>query len=471
MSCSGALTVSCGNTYGSNSDESNISFQMRYGSILDAKNAINQGKNTRGKDLGCPEHAHNYVPPNITEPKLNDILNIWNNEHVPEILSYNIECPRIGRYENNAALGSYYAMQAGYFDDLDKLSVIADMMYDQQYANWNISHPQPRFKGVYGYVNKSTDNTCYIGGVVGHSVLKLCDMLPQYCVDYTSGQFSGNSFAISSQDDTNKIFDGGIAYDHGWIGVQMIESSMMQNDSSLKQKYRNSVKLAGDFAIAEHSVKNHNYTAKLIWLLAQLYALNGDDAYKNELNYKLDKNLIPGILWDENNDGFVDGTMPPIAFESLVVNAQIPGRMWDGHNSISWYQAMNTWAMTEAYVAFRDKGENIRANQLKPYVIAMLDSLADEIMMQGTIATNNTGIRDITYALLIAIWKLSDYENESHDNWKHAAWAMWNTGYFNDYNTHSVNLGLYLLVKTKTPYVPLAQRNDELIYFSGFELR
>jgi hypothetical protein len=459
----------CGDDYGSSSDETNIVMQMRYGSISDAISAINQAKNTRGTALGCPQIALNYATPNIVAPSLLDIENIWNTVHAPNISAFNVNCPRIGRYENNSALGAYYAMQAGYFNDTNKLAEIADMMYDQQYANWNGITPIPRNEGVFAYVNTLSSDPCYPGGVVGSSVSAVCASLPIYCITYNSGQFTGSSFLTSAQDDANSWFDGGLSYDHGWIGVQMIESAIMQNDQSLKQKYRNSVELAGQYAKSEYCVKNHNYTAKLIWLLAELYAWTGDTIYKNELNYKLNKNLIPAILWDGDNDGIVDGTSPEIPFSSLTDIAQTPGRMWDGHNSLPWYHAMNSWALIEAYVAFRDQGDSVRAAELKPYAIAMLDNLSNEILAQGVVTPNVLGIRDITYALLIGIWKVAQYENENHSNWEQAIWAMWNTGYFNSYSTHTVCVGLYLLVRSETPYTPLNMRESFIL--SSSDLR
>ncbi len=450
----------CQLSYGTSENEANISYQMRYGTIAAATEAISQAKNSRGLSLGCPEVALSYSQANITEPALSEILAIWNANYIPVISSYVVDCPRIGRYENNAALAAYYAMQAGYFSDLSKLNEISNMMYDQQYSNWNIASPQARNEGVFAYLNTSQADSCYQAGVVGTSVTELCSALPQYCVTYTGGQFSGRNFATSGQDDANGLFDGGLAYDHGWAAVQMIEAAISQNDPELKQKYRNSAILAGQFALSEHSVKNHNYTAKLIWLLAQLYAWTGEEIYKDELNKKLNKNLIPGVLWDADNDGNVDGVSPAIAFDDLTSIAQQPGRMWDGHNSTAWYQAINAWALAESYIAFRDRGDVLRANEIRPYVIAMLDNLSQEILTKGVVSPNQLGVRDITYALLTGIWKIAQYEAEAHQEWKNAAWAMWNSGYFNSYSTHAVNMGLYLNIKSNTPYQALAKRES-----------
>lgn len=457
------VTPPCGLDYGTTVNENNIINQMRYGTIANAVNAIDQGKNSRGNALGCAQTSVAYSTPNINEPTLTTIVNTWTANHVPAINAYTVNCARIARYENNAALGAYYAKLAGYYSNDGKLVQIADMMYDQQYATWNISNPDQRNEGVYGYLNVANTNSCYIGGVVGSGVTALCSTLPQYCKTFTNGLFTGNNFAISGQDDGSNWFDGGIAYDHGWAGIQKIESAIQQPSLSLKQKYRNSAALAGKYAISEYCVKNHNYTAKLIWLLSQLYAWTADVAYKNELNYKLDKSLMPGVLYDSNSDGLVDGTSPAISFTNLTSVAQTPGRMWDAHNSLPWYQAMNTWAMVEAYVAFRDQGDFSKANQLKPYAVAMLDNLANEVINKGVVTPDQLGVRDITYALLVGIWKISQYENETHLNWKNAAWAMWNSGYFNSYSTHSVCVGLYLIVRSNTPYQPLAIREAFLL--------
>jgi len=449
----------CGLDYGSESDESQISYQMRYGTIGDAVSAINQAKSTRADALGCPQTEIVYAFPFTDEPTLQEIAEIWNNNIAPEISSFTLQCPRIGRYENNAALGAYYAMQVGYFTDTAVLAEIAQMMYSQQYAEWNISSPDIRNEGVFAYVNLPDTDPCYPGGVVSQNVEVLCANLPQYCVTYTNGLFAGENFAVSAQDDANNWFDGGIAYDHGWVGVQMLEAYLVQSDADMKTKCLESALLAGQYAISEYCVKNHNYTAKLIWLLSQLYDLTGSQEYKDELNYKLDKNLLPGILWDGNNDGIVDGTNPEVYFNQLTPIAVMPGRMWDAHNSLPWYHAMNAWALTEAYVAFRDRGDVARAAELKPYMLAMIDNLANEILYRGVITPDQLGVRDIAYALLTAVWKVAQYENETHQNWENAAWAMWNSGYFDEYSTHSVCVGLYLLVKSNTDYSPLHERD------------
>ncbi|MCR9171295.1 MAG: T9SS type A sorting domain-containing protein [bacterium] len=449
----------CGDDYGSAQDEANIIQQMRFGTISDAQNAIDQAKNTRGTSLGCPQIAYNHNPANYNQPSLNDVSTIWNTVHLPAIESFTINCPRIGRYENNAALGAYYANLAGFSVDLNVLYDVAQMQMAQQYTAANVSNLDPQHEGVFGYVHTPSSDPCYPGGVVGSSVAAVCANIPSYCVTYDNGLFAGEDFLIGDQYDPLSFYDGGIAYDHGWVGAHLIEAGIQQVDANRKSIIRNSLLNATDWAKNQEVVKNHNYTAKLIWLLAQMYNWTGDSTYRIELDYKLNKNLLPSVLMDLDNNGFVDGTNPNIAFQDLTTVAEMPGRNWDGHNSLPWYNAMNAWAITDAYVAFRDRGETLRAQELKPYVIAMLDNLSWEINNLGII-DDQLGVRDLTFALLNGIWKVAQYENEAHPEWESAAWAMWNSGYFNTYSTHSVCVGLYLCVLSSTPYQPLFERES-----------
>lgn len=449
----------CGNDYGTTSDEANIIQQMRFGTVNDAVNAINQAKNSRGFSLGCPQSSYSYNSANYTEPLLTEVETVWNSAHKPAIEAYSIDCPRIGRYENNAALGAYYAMLAGYPVNSGVLGNIAEMMMAQQYGSSTVAVIVPEHEGVFGYIHVGSLNPCYPGGVVGSSVNTICSNIPQFCVDYNYGLFAGENFLIGDQYEPLSFYDGGMAYDHGWIGAHLVEAIIQQTDPSFKGQLKNSLVLAAKWAMTEYAVKNHNYTAKLIWILAQVYGWSGESAYKDALNEKLNRNLIPSVLMDANSDGLVDGTSPLVAFSDLTSVAQIPGRCWDGHNSLPWYNAMNAWAMTEAYVAFRDQGDTVRANELRPYVIAMLDNLAWEVNNMGVL-DDQLGVRDLVYGLLIGIWKVARYESDPQPDWESAAWAYWNTGYFNAYSTHSVCVGLYLVLLSDTEYLPLASRED-----------
>ena len=256
------------------------------------------------------------------------------------------------------------------------------------------------------------------------------------------------------------MYDGGAAYDHAVASVMMIEASLQLNDPTSKKLFRESALLAGDWAIAEPPVRNHNYTAKLIWLLAELYGLTGQAKYKNAMLDKLNRNLKPGVLMDFNNDGKVDG-MKNQSFLELTPAAQKPGRIWDGHNARPTYHAMNSWALVEAYVALRDRGDKKEAAKVKPYMLAMLDNISWET---NNLGVPNSGRTQTPYALLLALWKVAAVEKTPQPEWEKALRAYWNTGVMrmtdaNNNSEGSLNTGLFLLYKSGVKYIPLSKRN------------
>ncbi|MEL6358277.1 MAG: hypothetical protein AAFQ37_15270, partial [Bacteroidota bacterium] len=311
----------------------------------------------------------------------------------------------------------YWAQRAGYYNNLPKLKEIADMLTETQYTAANAPLPLVTHPGLYAYYYAGNNGgPCSLNGVPGSATAMLCQAVPELCVTYNNGQFAGRLFGVNDhqiQDDQIIGDIGGAGFDQGWAGVFMLESALQQPDPTDREKYLASALLAGEWAMQHPLVTNHNYTAKLIWLLAQLYAVTGREDFKNSLVEKLESNLLPGVLMDIDEDGFVDGMAPPVAFADLHPIAQIPGRTWDGHNALPWYHSMNAWAMLEAYVAFRDRGNAELAVRYKPYAIAMLDNLAHEFLQIGLPQPDGPGNRDIPLSLLLGTWKLAHYEEEA----------------------------------------------------------
>lgn len=449
---------------------------MFSGTAAEVTTAINNAKNNRGDEVGCQETCVDYAVSNFTEPSLSAIVERWNTIHAPGIAGYAETCPTLGRKHSPAALGGYYARLAGYSADLNKLANIANIYEAQQYKNAYAPEPLTTYAGVFGFLNEAGACDPIPPGSPGvdfcgnptvpqeDPIEKICDLEPSVCVTYDSGTFAGRNFLVADIIPEGK--DGGMAYDQGWAGVMMIEAKINQPSQSLKNKFKESARLAADWAIAEPPVRNHNYTAKLVWLLAQAYGLSGEAKYKTALMDKFNRNLKPGVLMDLNGDGKVDG-MNNQPFSGLTTVAQRPGRMWDGHNSRPTYHPMNAWALVEAYVALRDRGNTAEAAQVKPYAVAMLDNLAWEINTLGVPKIPNQtqliGSTQIPHALMLGLWKIVAYEPgvEPHqDEWEQAAWAMWNAGIGNSYGDNTVNVGLYLLYKNGVPYVPLKQRRE-----------
>lgn len=457
--------VPCGLNYGTQEDRERIQLAMFSGSSKDVEKAINRAKDSRGEAVGCPEY--DYGPLQIadtTQPAKKDILALWDSIYIPRISSYEISCPEVGRGMPSVGLGVYYAKLGGYFEPQEPLNRLGEMLLATQYSTKNTSKPLVSYPGLYGYYfPSSSSDPCTLPGIAGKATEEFCNLIPELCPVYDEGLFAGKAFAtVDHIIQGNRLIGdiGGAGYDQGWAGVFMVEHAIKQADPILKEELLASVLLAAEWAIQHPLVTNHNYTSKLIWLLAEVYAWTGRLDIKRALIDKLNRNLVPGILMDMNGDGLVDGMSSSIPFSALVPIARLPGRNWDAHNALPWYHSMNAWAMLTAYVAFRDQGDTVLAAQYRPYVLAMLDNLAHEVVNIGIPKDHGPGVRDVPFSLLLGIWKLAQYEQEPHPLWEQAVWALWNSGKFEVIGELGLNLPLYLLILDRVPYIPLHLRDN-----------
>lgn len=454
---------SCGHSYGTPAQATAIEDAMYQGSVAACDTAITVARETRGAGVGCPDVEFTRAKPDTTSPTLDEIAEVWNSIHLPGLNAYAEDCPPIGRDWPAAALGGYYARLAGFPAPEDTLALIARQLEATQYGPTHAPQPLVTHAGLYGYAARLAERSdpCHRGGVVRERVEQICGKLPQFCPTYTAGPWAGESFVVADFSVTPRAYDGGAAYDHGWAGTLIVEAWIQATRAEDRNLFEASARLAAAWSAAEPAVRNHNYTAKNIWLLAQLYALTGEAPYRDALLDRLARNLKPGVLMDADVNGLVDG-MARQPFAELNPVARQPGRMWDGHNSILWYQAMNTWAMTEAYCAFRDRGDADEAAELRPYVIAMLDNIAWELTQLGPGVDIGEGAHPTPYALLIGLWKVAAAEREAHSDWADALSVLWNTGYFTGFDggRGTANCGLYLLYASGTPYGTLATRAD-----------
>lgn len=436
---------------------------MLSGNAADVSAAINAAKHTRRERVGCAESSYSYDKPEFKRPTKRELIGVWRKVHAPQLANYKITCPTAARNWGYFALGGYYARLAGENADEAGLADIAKTLEATQYKKENTSFPPVRDPGMFGYLAVDRGDQCFdstnIAGTPLSEVIKgYCGHIKQGCPMYYGGIFSGKRFLIADTEPSTKLYDGGAAYDHAIAGVMMVEASLQLKNPSYKRLFRESALLAADWGIAEPPVRNHNYTAKLIWLLAQAYSLTGEAKYKAAMLDKLDRNLKPGVLMDLNNDGLVDG-MKGQAFNSLALPAQRPGRIWDGHNARPTYHAMNSWAFVEAYVALRDRGDTAEAARVKPYLTSMLDNISWET---NNLGVPNSGRTQTPYALLLALWKVAAVEKIGKPEWEKAINAYWNTGVMKiagESNSEGALItGLFLLYRSGFDYTPLAKR-------------
>jgi hypothetical protein len=457
-----------GDDYGNSSVRIAIEQSMVRGTSGTVSDAINAAKSLRGVALGCPSQAYPYLPPSYLPIEIAEVVKLWQTIHAPTIATFRFNCPSVGREWATVALGACYARLSGATLDTTVLRNIVRMYEAQQYRIENVGDKEKMMftPGVYGYPRFIRMDSCSTVSVVVEGTDAACKRFPDVCVQYKSNLYPGQTFLVSDVKPDEGWIDGGLAFDHAWIGALMIEAAFVHPDPSFRDYAKRSALLAGSWAVTEPPVRNHNYTAKLVWLLAQLYDWTGEKRFREAMVDKLERNLLLGVLMDEDRDGYVDGTHPKIAFTQLTnPAAQRPGRMWDGHNALPGYHAMNAWALVEAYCALRDRdggladsvGLALRA-KVKRTAVAMLDNLAWEINHLGVGNAQAPGFSQLPFALLTGLWKLASFDREPHPAWDSASTALWNIGYAKSFGANTVNVGLYMAYRTGQRYTPLSRR-------------
>jgi hypothetical protein len=306
----------CGEVWGSAADRKAIEQAMLSSTAEAVAAAINRAKQTRGAALGCSEQGYSYKAPNFAELSSEAIRDEWRKHHAAALAVYRERCTRAARNWGLPALGGYYARQAGEAVDLAALARIADILEATQYKVAHAPAPLKHTPGMFGYLSMPESDACAdktdIAGRPLYRILEqMCSERPGRCAIYNAGLFVGKRFVVADVEQPSDL-DGGGAYDHEIAGVMIIEAALGQTDPKLpdpkvKDKYRAAALLAGEWAIYEPPVRNHNYTAKLVWLLAELYDWTGEPRFRAALLDKLDRDLLPGVLMDADNDGKVDG--------------------------------------------------------------------------------------------------------------------------------------------------------------------
>lgn len=421
--------------YGTAEQAAAIEQSARSGSVSAAVAAIRAAQATRGNELGCPETGYAYGSGNPAAPTPLQIRASWDFHAVSvrQALDAYDQCPALGRAAGAYALGLWTGRAAGYSVDRTPLLTLADNLLATQYLPERTPGRQPTWTGLYAYAERlaTPGGSCYVQGVVGEGVAQACSTLPALCLSYESGRYAGERFVVGDYDIDAGVADGGGAFDQGWAGVMMIEAALGAGDAAARERYRRSALAAGEWAIHEPAVRNHNYTAKAIWLLAALYDWTGDARFRDALIDKLERNLLPAVLLDADGNGEVDG-VPGVRFAELRnPAARMPGRLWDAHNALPWYHAINASAAVEAYAAFRTRGDTAWSARLRPVVIAMLDNLAAELAPAGGLANGTPGTTQVAYAFAVALWKFADVEGLQRPDWERVLWTIWNAGLAN----------------------------------------
>jgi hypothetical protein len=424
---SASAQVCTSNRYGTEAQARAIELALLSGSIDDAQAAIRAAQRTRGSELGCAETDYAPIAVSSTAPSIEAIRTVWATHAASAaqgLTLYN-RCPAFGRGAGTYALGGWVARGAGLGFDVATLDALTDNFVATQYLPSRTPGTQRTWTGLYAYAERfgASANECFVPGVLGEGVATACQRAPEFCVSYASGRFRNERFVVADFDPRDGLRDGGAAFDHGWAGLMMIEAALGTATRATAQRYRSSALAAADWAVAEPAVRNHNYTARLISLLAVAYEWTGESRYREALIDKLERSLLPGQLMDDDANGEVDG-VAGVRFADLRASiARVPGRYWDAHNALPWYQAINATALIDAESALRVRGDGELASRVRRHAEAALDNLAAEF---ATTAGNTFSAGQIAYAFARGLHKLTDPLGVSKPAWEVTLWRFWN---------------------------------------------
>lgn len=460
--CAAQSPACTGNRYGTAVQAVAIEDALVDGDVAAAVAAIRAAQRTRGVELGCPEVATAYGPLDTAPASAAAVAATWAAHAFPDLPPPYAQCPPIGREMGAFALAHWWAAQAGATVDRALAARLADGFVDAQYVPARTPGEASTWPGLYAYSVRygTPGDACFAGGVIEDGLALACSGdAPSLCTTYRTGRHAGQRFAIGSFSRTPRAYDGGAAFDQGWAGAMMAEAALGAPDDASAARWRESLRAAADWAVAEPAVRNHNYTAKAVWLLALAYDLGGEPRWRDGLVDKLERSLLPGVLMDADRDGVVDG-VPGLRFAALVAPAaRVPGRMWDAHNARPEYQAMNAWALVAAYAALRDRGDGALAARVRPYALATLDNLATEVLSFGGPAAATPGASQPPVALLLGLRMIADAEGQPRPDWERAAAAFWNAGVLQaPGGNRSASVALMLQRTRGLPWLSLGER-------------
>jgi hypothetical protein len=114
--------------------------------------------------------------------------------------------------------------------------------------------------------------------------------------------------------------DGGLHFDNGTCGVAILELYRLTKD----ERYLDSAKSAGEWAIQQPAVPNWNYNSFSVFLLAELARETGDMKWRDAAVKKARFGVYPGQLTEGNNKGrWFDGHNARLPYHYILLRSLV----------------------------------------------------------------------------------------------------------------------------------------------------
>jgi len=159
--------------------------------------------------------------------------------------------------------------------------------------------------------------------------------------------------------------DGGFQFDTGVCGVALSEGFELLHHS----RYRDAARGAADWALTQNLVRNWNYNAFSVWLLARTFSVTGERKYLASALQKAQLGVLPGQMTGEQGQ------------------EHWPGRWMDQHNAKRTYH----WGMLRALNALLQvlPKDSHDYESIRQRVFLASDCRADDTLRDGPIASES----------------------------------------------------------------------------------
>ena len=323
-----------------------------------------------GKYAGIPENPPDYAKPDFSTPDFKKVESLWlkSFDRMKERNGWKLAEIAYQSGKTQPRLRVSYRNSHAYFQSFEAKLQNADLFFKLAVEGANYMLTEQTKGGAFGF---PYDPDAKSG--LTSAALKIVQEGEKRGIKVTEGKW-----LIEDLD------DGGLQFDNGEVGIGLPHAYVLTGDN----RYLDSAKRAGDWAIARPLVRNFNYNGFSGNLLARLYRVTGEQKYLNAAK-----------------DKFIYGVM---------IGQMANGRWFDQHNASIQYHALMMRQLIEFYLALQ-KAKDSFAETVKKAILLGLDNMAEEDLTYGTTKGKAPEMLNLeAYAFGLMIFG-------KHENWERAA--------------------------------------------------